>query len=92
MEDSALETHEAMRGILATCENGHEQRLLTPDRTVRSARRLAGIMDGTSPFYAFPPRTHPIQGGKVGKCGICDAWISCTLFGYEDEEGGSAHF
>lgn len=68
-------------GILARCDNGHEQLLLTPVYDRARAAVLAGLLDGTSPLYAAPPRTHPFPGSVVGRCGICGGWLTCTLVG-----------
>jgi len=79
------ETHDTSRGIASTCEQGHRQVLLTPDMEAAEARELAGLLDGTSALYIAPPRTHPIPGSTLGRCGLCGAWITCTLVGYEEE-------
>jgi hypothetical protein len=73
------------RGIHAVCTQGHEQRLYTPDMPAGEARSLAGLMDGTHPLYQYPPREHPLPESVVGRCGICGAWLTCTLFGYDEE-------
>jgi len=49
------------------------------------AQQLAGLLDGTSPLYRYPPRTHPLPGSTIGRCGICGAWLTCTLVGYGGE-------
>ena len=71
-------------GILARCDNGHEQHLLTPDYDRARAAQLAGLLDGTSPLYQAPPRMRPFPGSVVGRCGICGGWLTCTLVGYDD--------
>ena len=61
-------------GILVRCDTGHEQHLLTPDYDQARAAQLAGLIDGTSPLYQAPPRTHPFPpfpGPVIGRCGIC---------------------
>jgi len=73
------------RGITSTCEQGHRQVLVTPDMGEAEAQQLAGLLDGTSPLYRYPPRTHPLPGSTIGRCGICGAWLTCTLVGYGGE-------
>ena len=51
-------------GILARCDNGHEQHLLTPDYDRARAAQLAGLIDGTSPLYQAPPPCL-LAGGSV---------------------------
>jgi hypothetical protein len=70
------------RGILARCEQGHEQRLCTPDMDEHEAAALAGLLDGTSTAYVYPPRDYPLAESVIAKCGTCQSWITCTLFGY----------
>lgn len=70
------------RGILATCENGHEQRILLPQTPRGEAVVLAGFLDGTSALFRTPPREHELPGSKLGRCGLCNAWLTCALFGY----------
>jgi hypothetical protein len=74
----------APRGIRATCDQGHTQDIYTPDMEIEEARAFAGLLDGTSPLYQCPPRSHPIPGGTVGRCEICGGWITCVLRGYAD--------
>lgn len=84
------------RGLVARCERGHEQRIYTPDHEEITARTLAGLMDGTSPFYVVKPRDVEVPGSVLGRCqhdetpasetprgrGRCGAWVTCALFGY----------
>ena len=71
-------------GILVRCDTGHEQLLLTPIHDRARAAQLAGLLDGTSLFYATPPRTHPSPGSIIGRCGRCGGWLTCTLVGYDE--------
>lgn len=72
------------QGILATCENGHEQRIYTPHMSRQEAVDFAAMLDGTSPMFAHSPRTDPLPGSRLGRCGYCSTWFDCTLFGYPD--------
>lgn len=44
---------------------------------------LAGLLDGSSPFYIFPPG----DLSPIGKCGICGAPIKCSVFELRREGG-----
>jgi hypothetical protein len=39
------------------------------------AETLAGLLDGSSRFYIFPPS----KLSPIGKCGICGGNLSCTI-------------
>jgi hypothetical protein len=41
---------------------------------------LAGLLDGTSPFYIYPPG----EGSPIGKCAICGAPYTCTVLEIND--------
>ncbi len=71
------------QGLVITCENGHQQTIYLPDHSETEARMLGAIMDGTSDFFVSKPREHPLEGSRLAKCGICDAWFTCQIFGYE---------
>jgi hypothetical protein len=50
------------------------------------ATTLAGLLDGSSPFYIFPPgghdRVEEWPGGKgspIGRCALCGAPFTCTV-------------
>jgi hypothetical protein len=83
MNDQAP-AHQILRGILVTCEQGHSQQVFTPNMPQEEARSLAGLLDGTHPLLAAPPRAHPVPGSTVGRCEMCGAWLTCALFGYEE--------
>lgn len=61
------------------CANGHEQQLKIqkPDKRDEEAlaRNLAGLLDGSSLLYLYPPG----EGSPIGKCGICQAQIKATV-------------
>ena len=62
------------------CEQGHRQAIkVDPDLGEEWARGLAGLMDGTSPMYLYPPGAN----SPIGKCGICGTPITATVLGYE---------
>jgi hypothetical protein len=73
-----------MQGIDARCSNGHVQQIVLSGYTREHAQQLAALMDGTSELYFYKPREHPVEGSKIGRCDICDGWVECSLFGYED--------
>ncbi len=79
---------ESSRGILAVCDNGHEMRVYTPDMGAKEAQRLAGLIDGRSPLYRYAPRTPAPDVTDILLCGLCRAWMTCTLFGYEHSAAG----
>jgi hypothetical protein len=72
------------RGIEFVCEIGHTQRIVTPDLPRQAATQLAGLLDGTSPFYKYPPREFPVPASTIGKCGLCETWLTASLFGYDE--------
>ena len=43
------------------------------------ANRLAGMLDGTSDFYVYPPREHPTPGSMLARCELCRAWFRATV-------------
>jgi hypothetical protein len=72
------------RQIEVRCLNVHcgtVQRILTPDHSRAEAELLAGLLDGSSPWYA----TRPNAASQIGKCVLCGAPFRCTLFGFEAE-------
>jgi hypothetical protein len=70
------------KGVECTCENGHTQRILTPDYTIESAEMLASLFDSMGEVYLSKPKENPIPGSPLGKCGICGAWMHAQVFGY----------
>lgn len=64
--------------IKAVCQSNpsHIQELIIDPLLGRSyAEGLAGLLDGSSKMYLFPPG----PGSVIGKCGICKAQIKCTV-------------
>ena len=62
--------------IEATCDNGHSQVMQVAGNLGREyAERLAGLLDGTSDLYRYPPGEESV----IGKCGICGAKITCEV-------------
>lgn len=62
--------------VTVKCEGGHVMDLkygasLGHEFVVRQA----GLLDGTSTMYAFPPG----PDSPIGKCGVCGAKITCTV-------------
>jgi hypothetical protein len=39
------------------------------------AKVLAGLLDGSSPFYIYPPG----PGSPIGKCGVCGGKLKCEV-------------
>lgn len=52
-----------------TCKNGHTQDLRCPGQARAWVEHLGKLMDGTSPFYVYPPDDRSV----IGKCCICFA-------------------
>lgn len=62
--------------IEATCANGHSQVLqVSADLGGDYAFVLAGLLDGTSELYRFPPGPESV----ISKCGICGATVACEV-------------
>jgi hypothetical protein len=62
--------------IEATCGNGHRQILQISAELGREyAYHLAGLLDGTSEMYRFPPGPESV----IGKCGVCGSQITCEV-------------
>ncbi len=66
--------------VEACCESGHRQIMKVDASLGREyAESLAGLLDGTSPLYLYPPG----EDSCIGKCGICGKKITCTILGYD---------
>jgi hypothetical protein len=64
--------------ITAVCESSpsHIQKLTIDEKLGKAyAKQLAGLLDGTSPMYLYPPGPESV----IGKCGICKAQIKCNV-------------
>lgn len=61
--------------VTAKCENGHEQSITLQGMTKEWAESYAGLLDGTSPFYIYPPNEKSV----IGKCGICGKTFKCKI-------------
>jgi hypothetical protein len=62
--------------IEARCANGHKQVLQVAESLGRDyAQHLAGLLDGTSELYRYPPDENSV----IGKCGVCGAKIECEV-------------
>lgn len=58
------------------CEKGHKQVLqVVGELGSEWAENYAGLLDGTSPWYRFPPGDDSV----IGKCGICGSKIHCEV-------------
>ena len=69
--------------IEATCANGHRQVLqIAGELGLEYARGLAGLLDGTSDLYRFPPDEKSV----IGKCGICGSQIECVVSEGKDDD------
>lgn len=49
------------------CENGHDQVIIVRGLDLDTVKGMAGLIDGTSPMYVYPPGPESM----IGKCGIC---------------------
>ena len=65
--------------IVARCSNGHEQTLRMEGFTREQVEIQAGLMDGTSPFYVYPPKEDGSDGSAIGKCAQCGKPFKCTV-------------
>lgn len=74
------------QGVELLCENNHRQRIYLRGMTAEMADDYAGILDGTSPVYAYPPREHPVTESSIGRCQFnsCGAWFRATPFGFRN--------
>lgn len=77
-----------IRIIVRCTGNEHHAKVLKIDPALgfEYASTLAGLLDGTSPFYVFPPggqdQIHEWPGEKgspIGRCGICGEPFTCTV-------------
>lgn len=50
--------------VTMRCEAGHETVVTIENATEECARQFAGLMDGTSSFYAIPP----VDSAWIGRC------------------------
>lgn len=67
--------------VTAECRQGHVQALqLDADLGMEYAVMLAGLMDGSSRFYIYPPG----PSSMIGKCGICKSQITITVAEEDD--------
>lgn len=64
--------------IEITCQNGHQQTIRTSGMEEAQISLLAGLLDGTSPAYVYPPG----PDSPIGKCGICHSQLKCVLVGH----------
>lgn len=69
--------------IKIECPNGHFQKLVIKGLGRQWAEEQAGLLDGTSPMYAFSPIGTP---SVIGKCGICGTQIRCTVSEVQGEK------
>lgn len=63
--------------ITAKCGNGHSEEIRVEESLGPEwVKNLAGLLDGTSPFYVHSPIG---TDSVIGKCGICLAQLECTI-------------
>ena len=67
--------------IELVCESdpAHTSYITLEGCTREYADRLAGIMDGTSDFYLYPPRDSPTPGSMLARCQRCQGWLLATV-------------
>lgn len=70
--------------ITATCSAGHKSTIRYSGFTLEMAIVQAGLLDGSSPLYIYPPKEG--DGGKIGRCQWaepgqkpCGKWFKCTI-------------
>ncbi len=62
--------------LTATCAQGHTQTIsYGPGFTKEMVQMQAGLFDGTSEWYVFPPQ----DDSALCQCGICGAKIKCQV-------------
>lgn len=61
--------------ITALCDGGHRQTVHYCGMSRKFVEGVAGLLDGSSPMYQFPPGDDSV----IGKCSKCGAKIHCTV-------------
>lgn len=61
--------------IKAVCPNGHVQQIAFDGFTRADVERTAGLMDGSSELYVFPPGPDSL----IGKCASCGESFFCEV-------------
>lgn len=77
---TTLERGDMKFKIVAECKKGHSQILHVEGMDRKSVELQAGLIDGTSPFYLYPPD----ETSVIGKCGFCGRKFICSV--YEDDK------
>lgn len=75
--------------VTATCESGHSQvtKLDAKAFTKEGAELFAGLLDGTSPAFLYPPGPESV----IGKCGICQKPFKCTVKEVKEQRALGEH-
>ncbi len=64
--------------ITASCTICKAKQTITlPDASEEGARRIAELMDGSSPLYVRSPRED--QDSMIGRCAQCGGLFDCTV-------------
>jgi hypothetical protein len=68
-----------MYRVLIQCDNipEHRQEIHYDAPSLEDAQRYAGLLDGSSPLYKYPPREDP--DAQIGRCGLCGSLFTCTV-------------
>lgn len=82
---------ENARGIRATCGDcGQVQTVRFGEGMTREmAETQAGMLDGSSPLFKFPPpitKKGDPPSGAPGQCGICGGHFTCAVFGFDEAQ------
>lgn len=65
--------------VVCEADASHHAQLRVEGVSREYAKRLAGIMDGTSEFYLYRPRDNPTPSSNLARCEICGAWFHATV-------------
>ena len=66
--------------VVCEADPGHRWEIPLEGFSREYAEQLAGIMDGTSPFYISPPRETPVDGSMMARCEVCGGWFRATVY------------
>lgn len=68
-------TAEERYTLTATCTGGHTQSMQYAGSPREFVESVAGLMDGSHPFYTVPVGPDSV----IGKCGVCRMPIRCVV-------------
>lgn len=68
------------RVTIRCTENKDHAKILQMNLPLAMVEDFAGLMDGTSPMFIYPPG----PGSPIGKCGICRGQLMSTIEEWKD--------